>query len=354
MRPSVVARTAWCWRDSAMKKLFMAFALVCVIFMAAFFFRPAHDDSLLLHSQSTEGFDDGMQAVRPLPEAPVLPPERVALGARLFVDKRLSADHSLACVSCHRFDLGGADGLPVSIGILGRKGGINAPSVFNSGLNFVQFWDGRALNLREQVAGPLHNPVELGASWAMAIERLNADEEMRQAFRRAYPDGLTAANIADAIASFERSLHTTDAPFDRFLRGDRDALDDLAQTGYQRFRDLGCISCHQGALLGGNMFQKFGVLGDYFAGRPQTQADLGRYNVTGRDEDRYVFKVPGLRNVALTAPYFHDGSVTTLESAVDIMGRYQLGRDLAPDDVKAIVAFLHSLTGRIPVVGTSE
>lgn len=326
----------------------MALAVVFAVLMAAWFFRPEHDGGLLLQSTFPGAFDDGMQALRPLPEPPALQPERVALGARLFADTRLSADHSQACVSCHRFDLGGADGLPVSIGILGRKGAINAPSVFNSGLNFVQFWDGRALTLQEQVAGPLHNPVEMGASWALVIERLDADESMREAFRRAYPDGLTAANIADAIASFEQSLQTPDAPFDRFLRGDRDALDDLAQTGYQLFRDFGCISCHQGALLGGNMFQKFGVLGDYFVGRPQTEADLGRYNVTGRDEDRYVFKVPGLRNVALTAPYFHDGSVASLESAVAIMGRYQLGRDLAPDDVKAIVAFLHSLTGRIP------
>lgn len=337
-----------------MRNLSLALAIVFAVLLVAWLFYPEQDESLLLQSTSPRSFDSAMHALRPLPPPPALRPERVALGARLFSDTRLSVDDSHACISCHRFDLGGADGRPVSIGILGRKGGINAPSVFNSGLNFVQFWDGRALTLQEQVAGPLHNPVEMGASWPLVIERLNDDENMRKAFAVAYSDGVTAANIADAIATFEQSLHTLDSPFDRFLRGDTSALDDLALTGYQRFRDLGCISCHQGALLGGNMFQKFGVLGDYFAGRTPTTADLGRYNVTGREEDRHVFKVPGLRNVALTAPYFHDGSATTLESAVDIMGRYQLGRDLAQDDVKAIVAFLHSLTGQIPSMDGRE
>lgn len=337
-----------------MKRFFLGLSVLLGVALAAWFLRPAHDDSLFLPSAFPGSFDDSMQALRPLPELPPLRPERVALGARLFADTRLSADYSLACASCHRFDLGGADGQPVSVGILGREGGINAPTVFNSGLSFVQFWDGRALTLQEQAAGPIHNPLEMGASWSLVIERLGADETMREAFRLAYPDGLTAANIADAIASFEQSLLTLDSPFDRYLRGDEEALDELARAGYQRFRDFGCVSCHQGVLLGGNMFQKFGVLGDYFADRPLTAADLGRYNVTGREEDRHVFKVPGLRNVALTAPYFHDGSAPTLEVAVAIMGRYQLGRDLAVEDVKAIVAFLNSLTGRIPATGRDE
>lgn len=337
-----------------MKRFFLGLSVLLGVVLAAWLFRPDHDDALFLPSAAPGSFDEAMQALRPLPEPPPLRPERVALGARLFADTRLSADYSLACASCHRFDLGGADGQPVSVGILGREGGINAPTVFNSGLSFVQFWDGRALTLQEQAAGPIHNPLEMGASWSLVIERLGADETMREAFRLAYPDGLTAANIADAIASFEQSLLTLDSPFDRYLRGDEEALDELARAGYQRFRDFGCVSCHQGVLLGGNMFQKFGVLGDYFADRPLTAADLGRYNVTGREEDRHVFKVPGLRNVALTAPYFHDGSAPTLEVAVAIMGRYQLGRDLAAEDVKAIVAFLNSLTGRIPATGRDE
>lgn len=303
----------------------------------------------LLGSAEYPLYDNERMAVfSPLPALPALVAERVALGERLFRDTRLSVDYSVSCASCHRFDLGGADGRGVSIGIMGREGEINAPTVFNSGLNFVQFWDGRASTLEEQLVGPIHNPVEMGSSWNLVMERLSQDEKIREDFKRAYPDGLNIANVADAIASFERSLSTPDSPFDRYLRGDTQAMEARAIHGMQRFQDLGCVSCHQGVLLGGNMYQKFGVLRDYFAGRPSKPADLGRYNVTGREEDKHVFKVPGLRNVALTAPYFHDGSVSSLEAAVAIMGRYQLGRDLAPDDVDAIVAFLHALTGKVP------
>lgn len=331
-----------------MKKIVASVLLLVIVLGSAWFSRPSRDDSTLIQEAFAPVFDDTVQPLRALPPLPVLPPERVLLGERLFTDTRLSADYSVACVSCHRFDLGGADGRRVSLGINGAEGPINAPTVFNSSLNFVQFWDGRAANLQEQAAGPIHNALEMGSSWAQVLERLAADDSMRRDFAAAYPDGLTAANVADAIASFEQSLLTVDAPFDRFLRGDRQAIGELEIDGYHRFRDFGCISCHQGALVGGNMFQKFGVLGDYFAGRPVSQADLGRYNVTGREEDRHVFKVPSLRNVALTAPYFHDGSASSLETAVAVMGRYQLGRDLLPDDVTAIVAFLNSLTGQIP------
>ncbi|MGE5469333.1 MAG: cytochrome-c peroxidase [Bacteroidota bacterium] len=288
---------------------------------------------------------DTIQPIQPLPPLPALSPLRVALGERLFRDKRFSADHTLACVSCHDFAHGGADGRRVSIGIGGAPGGINAPTVFNSGLNFVQFWDGRAASLEEQAAGPIHNPAELGSSWEQVLGRLSQDAGLVAEFRRAYRDGLTAANVADAIATFERSLLTPNSRFDRYLQGDKQALTALEVEGYRRFSELGCTSCHQGALLGGNMYQKFGVLGDYFAGYPETKADLGRYNVTGREADKHVFKVPTLRNIALTAPYFHNGSVDTLAEAVLIMGRYQLGRELAPADVQAIVAFLNSLNG---------
>lgn len=286
-----------------------------------------------------------IEPVRPLPPLGRLDPARVALGGRLFRDKRFSADNSLACVSCHDLKRGGADGKRVSVGIGGALGGINAPTVFNSSLSFVQFWDGRATSLEEQAAGPIHNPLELGSNWAEVLARLNQDGEIVAAFKEAYSDGLTARNIADAIATFERALLTPNSRFDRYLLGNKKALTAQEIEGYRLFRELGCTSCHQGALLGGNMFQKFGVLGDYFAGRQPSKADLGRYNVTGRVEDRHVFKVPSLRNIALTAPYFHDGSVDSLAQAVLIMGRYQLGRELPESDVQAIVAFLGSLTG---------
>lgn len=326
-------------------------ALGCVVFAGAYWLAmPGKSVAQLDPIETLSGtLDESLSPTRPLPAPVNLPAARVALGEQLFKDVRLSADGQLACVSCHPLERGGADGQRVSTGINGAQGTINAPTVFNAAFNFVQFWDGRAGSLAEQAAGPIHNPVELGSSWADVIARLSADEALLRAFRNAYPDGaLNAKNIADAIASYERSLITVDSPFDRFLQGDKAALSELEQEGYRRFRELGCISCHQGVLFGGNMFQKFGVMGDYFARRPLSKADLGRYNVTGRDEDRHVFKVPSLRNVALTAPYFHDGSAATLEDAIPVMGRYQLGRELSPQDIKAISAFLHTLTGKPP------
>lgn len=286
--------------------------------------------------------------VRVLLPVPGLMPARIELGRRLFRDKRLSGDLSLACVDCHDPVKGGADGRKVSQGIGGALGSINAPTVFNSAYNLAQFWDGRVLTLEDQAAGPIHNSRELGSNWGEIIGRLKSDQEMLSAFDRNYPDGLTAANIANALATYERSLTTLNSRFDHFLAGDAHALANLELEGYRRFEALGCVSCHQGMLLGGNMFQRFGVMRDYFANRQASAADLGRYNVTGRDEDRHVFKVPSLRNVALTAPYFHDGSAATLEQAVLVMGRYQLGRELSRRDIDALVAFLKTLTGEIP------
>lgn len=334
-----------------MKKLLAVMVLLVIVVGAAWQSMSERDIANLLDEAPVLPGDEAMQALLPLPAAAPQDIRRVALGERLFFDPRLSADHSISCATCHRLERGGADGMSVSIGIGGARGAINAPTVFNSAYSFAQFWDGRAATLEEQAAGPIHNPSEMGSSWAIVVERLNTDTTLREAFAKAYPDGVTAANVADAIASFERTLVTPDAPFDRYLAGDRLALSPLAVDGYHRFRDYGCISCHQGRLLGGNMYQKFGVFRDYFAGRALTTADLGRYNVTGREEDRHVFKVPTLRNIALTAPYFHDASTDSLAVAVTTMGRYQLGRELSPDDVKAIVAFLESLTGKQPKVG---
>lgn len=291
---------------------------------------------------------DVLQPILPLAAVGDLDPLRVELGKRLFHDARLSADFSLTCASCHDLTKGGVDGRQFSVGIGGVVGGINAPSVLNSAFNLAQFWDGRAATLEEQAAGPIQNPIEMGATWPQVLSRLEQDKALMQRFKQAYPDGLTAGNVLNAIATFERSLVTLNARFDRYLRGEKQILTPLEIEGYQRFRELGCISCHQGAAVGGNMYQKFGVLGDYFAGRPTTKNDLGRYNVTRREEDRHVFKVPSLRNVALTAPYFHDGSADALDKAVVVMARYQLGRELAPRDIEAIVAFLNTLSGELP------
>lgn len=285
-------------------------------------------------------------AIVPITVPTDLSPDVVALGKKLFFEKKLSENNSIACVSCHDLSLGGTDQSPRSIGIYGAVGGINSPTVFNSGLNFRQFWDGRANSLEEQINGPLQDPKEMGTTWATALSKLKQDSEYVRLFNQAYGDGINADNVRNAIAIFERSLVTPNSRFDQFLRGDENSLSALELTGYQRFQSYGCISCHQGVNLGGNMFQKFGIMGDYFAERGNiTLADLGRYNVTGREEDKHVFKVPSLRNVALTAPYFHDGSAQTLEEAVQVMLKYQLGRVFEQQDIDALVAFLRTLTG---------
>ena len=287
------------------------------------------------------------EPITPLPPAPAVDPARVALGSRLFNDPILSADNSVSCASCHHLNLGGTDRRPVSIGIGGARGTRNAPSVFNAAFNFAQFWDGRAPSLEIQAAGPIHNPIEMGSNWNDVVHRLTLRADYRDQFRQVYADGITSANIADAIASFERTLVTPDSRFDRYLRQEAIDLSADELEGYRRFKTYGCASCHQGRTIGGNLYQPFGVMGDFFAEHPgRMSPDLGRYEITRRDEDRHVFKVPSLRNVAVTAPYFHDGSVTKLEDAIGIMGRYQLGRNLTDEDERLIAAFLRTLTGQ--------
>lgn len=289
----------------------------------------------------------GVGPVQPLPRTLELNADQVELGRRLFHDVRLSVDDTIACASCHAVDRYGVDGTPRSLGVRGQKGEVNAPTVFNSGFNFRQFWDGRVATLEEQVGGPVENPLEMASSWPQVLAKLELDTALQALAVKAYGRRLDEAMVRSSIAVFERSLITPDAPFDRFLRGEATALDDRARIGWQRFRDLGCIACHQGVNLGGNMYATLGAMGDYFAGRPLDKADLGLYNQTGRESDRHKFKVPGLRNVAETAPYFHDGRVASLEEAVQIMARLQLGLDLAPDDRVSLVAFLNSLTGKL-------
>ena len=287
-----------------------------------------------------------LEPFQPLPRSVALDAGKVALGERLFLDQRLSADDTVSCASCHDLAHGGVDNRHRSIGIHGRMGTINAPTVFNSGFNFVQFWDGRAPTLEAQIDGPVNNPLEMGSNWPQVLGKLQADADYRKQFARLYADGLTVDNVKDAIATFERSLITPDSRFDRFLRGDNAAMDATEQRGFELFQSYGCSSCHQGINVGGNMYEKMGLMGDYFADRGGVaEADKGRYNVNHDDESMHEFKVPSLRNVALTAPYFHDGHAETLEQAVAIMARYQLGRSMPNDDMHAIVAFLHCLTG---------
>ena len=286
------------------------------------------------------------EPIKPIPLEVKLDPKKVALGEKLFNDKRLSRDNSLSCASCHNLSAGGVDGSPSSVGIGGAKGPINAPTVFNSALNFRQFWDGRANSLEEQAAGPIHNPKEMGSNWVEVLGKLKQDAALVAQFKEVYPDGLQAKNVQDGISTFERTLVTPNARFDKYLRGDKNAINADELKGYELFKKYGCVACHQGVAVGGNMFQTFGVMGDYFAKRGNpTEADLGRYNVTKNEADKHVFKVPSLRNVALTAPYFHDGSAKTLNDAVAVMFKYQLGRTASQQDKDQIVMFLRTLTG---------
>lgn len=286
------------------------------------------------------------EPIKPIPLEVKLDPKKVALGEKLFNDKRLSRDNSLSCASCHNLSAGGIDGSPSSVGIGGAKGPINAPTVFNSALNFRQFWDGRANSLEEQAAGPIHNPKEMGSNWVEVLGKLKQDAALVAQFKEVYPDGLQAKNVQDGISTFERTLVTPNARFDKYLRGDKNAINADELKGYELFKKYGCVACHQGVAVGGNMFQTFGVMGDYFAKRGNpTEADLGRYNVTKNEADKHVFKVPSLRNVALTAPYFHDGSAKTLNDAVAVMFKYQLGRSASQQDRDQIVMFLRTLTG---------
>jgi cytochrome c peroxidase len=290
------------------------------------------------------------EPIQPLPEQSGIDPQKAALGALLFADKRLSHDNTISCASCHSLDKGGTDQLPHSVGIGGAIGAVNAPTVLNSGLNYKQFWNGRAETLEDQVNGPTHNPKEMGSDWPEIIGKLKQDPQYTASFAALYPEtGIAPETVRDAIAGFERTLITPDSRFDQYLRGDSSALNAEEKQGYLHFKQDGCISCHQGANIGGNMFQKFGIMGNYFADRgAMTDADLGRYAVTGREEDKYVFRVPSLRNVALTAPYFHDGTATTLPQAVEVMAKYQLGRPLEPTELVQIVKFLNTLTGKQP------
>jgi cytochrome c peroxidase len=295
------------------------------------------------------------EPLQPLPESVAQNPFRVALGAKLFSDPRLSADGVVACASCHVLAKGGQDGRVVSLGIRGASGSVNAPSVFNSGFNFVQFWDGRAATLEEQMGGPLTTANEMGSNWPRLLAFLGGNAEYTKRFRVAFPDGVSEANVRAAVASFERTLSTPNARFDLWLRGDKQALSEVERAGYERFKAVGCVACHQGSNVGGNMFQRFGVMGEYFEDRGHiVETDYGRFNVTHLEADRFVFRVPSLRNVAVTAPYFHDGSVATLEQAVSTMAKYQLGRNLDAIDVSQIVAFLKTLTGHWPELSPEQ
>jgi cytochrome c peroxidase len=288
------------------------------------------------------------EPIKPLPPNPALDAAKVKLGFQLFHDPRFSDDSTVACASCHLIAQGGADrGKRVSIGVRSQMGEVNSPSVLTAAHNFHQFWDGRSPNLEDQISHVLANPREFASTWSAVIQRLSKDAGLVGAVRAAYGEAPSQKNLSDAIAAYQRSLPEA-SRFDRFLRGESSAITAEERQGYEKFKSYGCVACHQGVNVGGNMFQRLGALGNYFAdrGTPETRADLGRFNVTGKESDRYVFKVPSLRNVALTAPYFHDGSAATLEAAIGVMFKYQLGRTAPAEDQRLIARFLRALTAQ--------
>jgi cytochrome c peroxidase len=296
-----------------------------------------------------EGVDESVATgpLHPLPQTVETDQAKVALGDVLYHDARLSGDGTISCATCHDLATGGVDRLPVSTGIDDQQGPINAPTVYNAVFHVDQFWDGRADDLAAQAAGPVTNPLEMGADWETVIDRLRKDEKLVEQFEALYPDGLTINNITDAIAEFEKSLVTPDSDFDRSLKGDQTALSDPAKRGYHLFTESRCATCHVGKAMGGQSYERMGLWKDYFTDRGEIkEVDHGRYNVTGLRLDKHKFKVPSLRNIALTEPYFHDASAKTLKDAVRTMMAYQTDVKLTDDEIADMTAFLKSLTGK--------
>ena len=285
------------------------------------------------------------EPIQPIDAVVGVHPAMVELGKKLYFDPRLSKSGFISCNSCHNLSLGGSDNLTTSIGHNWHQGPINAPTVLNSSMNLAQFWDGRAKDLAEQAGGPIANPGEMAFSHVLAVEVIASIPPYVDEFTKVFgTPSVTIEQVTRAIAAFEETLVTPNAPFDRWLKGDDHALSAEELAGYRLFKSSGCVACHNGPAAGGRSFQKMGIIEPYRTSNPAE----GRVAVTGRDADRFNFKVPTLRNVALTYPYFHDGAAASLADAVDVMGRIQLGRRFSDDENATIVAFLNTLTGDQP------
>ena len=304
-------------------------------------YRTAHYNDGLTGDRASE-------PIRPIDLALPYDEAKAALGFKLYHDARLSVDNTVSCASCHGLNTAGVDNKQYSEGVEGKLGGVNAPTVYNAVYNFVQFWDGRAATLAEQAAGPPVNPVEMASpNFDAIVAKLNKDKKFVREFKAVYPEGISQATITDAIEQFERTLITPNSRFDKYLRGDDTAITAEELQGYELFKKYNCATCHVGKNLGGETYELMGLRKHYFADRglELTEEDNGRYKQTGIERDRHRFKVPGLRNVALTWPYYHDGTRTSLKEAVCDMGTYQSGVALTDEEEDLIVAFLNTLTG---------
>ena len=285
------------------------------------------------------------EPIQPIVAARVGKPKLVELGKKLFFDPRLSKSGAISCNSCHNLAMGGSDNLTSSIGHLWKEGPINSPTVLNSSLSLAQFWDGRAKDLQAQAGGPIDNPGEMASTHALAVEVLQSIPGYVAEFKTVFgEDRITIDEVTGAIAAFEDTLSTPNARFDRWLKGDKKAITAEERAGYALFKTSGCVACHNGPAVGGRSYQKMGVVAPYVTANPAE----GRIGVTREEADRFKFKVPGLRNVELTYPYFHDGAAATLKEAVNTMGRIQLGKSFSDSENGQIVAFLKTLTGEQP------
>lgn len=291
------------------------------------------------------GLATAAEPIQPIEPVKAINLAKVELGKKLYFDPRLSKSGFISCNSCHNLSMGGTDNLKTSIGHNWTQGPINSPTVLNSSMNVAQFWDGRAADLKEQAGGPIANPGEMAFTHTLAVDVLKSIPGYVNEFRQVFgTQELNIDEVTDAIAEFEKTLVTPNSPFDQWLLGDADAITQSEKEGYELFRNSGCVACHNGPAVGGTSFQKMGLVAAY---ETKNKAE-GLAGVTGKDADRMKFKVPTLRNVEMTYPYFHDGEAATLTDAVDIMGRLQLGRQFSKDENAKIVAFLKTLTGDQP------
>ncbi len=316
------------------QKAATAASLVAGILLAA----PA---AAIDHDRYRDLFEP-LPALPPIPADSPMTDERIELGKMLFFEPRISASGVISCATCHNPALGFADRIPLATGHDGQVGGRNTPTVLNSGFFDAQFWDGRAATLEEQALGPIEADIEMAMSLDDAIARLKEFDEYQEAFAAAFPEMADPINedaIAMSLATFQRTLNTPNSPFDRYLRGDDQAMTEQQQRGMVAFADRGCVACHRGPALTDSGFHRFQVPGS---------TDEGRYLVTGDEDDMYRFKTPTLRNVAVTYPYFNNGSVAELDEAIQLMAEQMLGQELSQSEVEDIEAFLHALTGKMP------
>ncbi len=280
----------------------------------------------------------------PIPQTISYDKEKALLGKKLFFETRLSKTNTISCNSCHNLATSGTDNLKFSFGIEGKEGNINSPTVFNAGFNFRQLWSGGARTLREQAKGPLTNPLEMGHSIDNILLFLKKDKEYKKIFEKIYKDGVTEKNLLASLEEFEKTLITPNSPFDQFLRGNKNAISDEAKEGYKLFISKGCVSCHNGVNIGGNSFAKFGIV------KEMTSNRFGLFDVTKNQIDKNFFKVPTLRNIELTYPYFHNGEIKTLKNAIQLMASHQLGTTFSEKETLKIEAFLKTLNGKLELI----